>query len=667
MSRPSKAAATNGVKAAPKATKAAATKATASLKVAKATKVTKATSNTPANISKKRKSEEDESDESEESEASLPAKKAKAATKEKVATVKKSTKAVPEAAVKQTSTITAKPKATSKTAAKATNKAASTPAPKAATKAASKANAAPTKKPTKAAEKSQAPTKPNARKRKAEEEEHDTEDEQVDDAAKIEPKSRPVKKPRTSPKPPATKIPKTTAVLNTPPTERLNVYVFGEGSAGELGLGTAKKAIDVKRPRLNAMLEAAKVGVVQVAVGGMHCVALTHDNRILTWGVNDQGALGRDTKWDAKMVDADKEGSDSEDEDNDNGLNPHESTPTALPKDSFPENVIITQVAAGDSISLAVTSQGNVYGWGTFRNNEGILGFAPGVEVQTTPALIHGISKIKSVVTGANHVLALDAKGNVFAWGAGQQNQLGRRIIERQRVQGLIPREFGLPRGTITSVAAGSYHSFAIDKNDQVYTWGLNSYGQCGIDDNAGEENAIILFAKKAEALSDRGITQMEGGAMHSAAVTSEGKCLLWGRVDGSQSGLDVSSLPSDDVIRDDKGNPRILKAPTALPIPNTDFVHVSCGPDHGIAITRTGKVFSWGFSANYQTGQGTDEDVKTATMIDNTATRDKKIIWAGCGGQFSVLTSVADAQGASHEEGLSKGKEVAPLTNGIH
>ena len=77
-------------------------------------------------------------------------------------------------------------------------------------------------------------------------------------------------------------------VINEPPTERLKVFVFGEGTAGELGLGTDKKCIDVKRPRLNANLDAEKVGVVQIVAGGMHNVALTHDNKILTWGVNDR-------------------------------------------------------------------------------------------------------------------------------------------------------------------------------------------------------------------------------------------------------------------------------------------------------------------------------------------------------------------------------------------
>lgn len=66
-----------------------------------------------------------------------------------------------------------------------------------------------------------------------------------------------------------------------------------------------RDAVDVKRPRLNPRLDPNSVGVVEIAAGGMHCIALTHDNKILTWGVNDQGTLGRDTTWDGGLKDMD--------------------------------------------------------------------------------------------------------------------------------------------------------------------------------------------------------------------------------------------------------------------------------------------------------------------------------------------------------------------------
>jgi regulator of chromosome condensation len=166
---------------------------------------------------------------------------------------------------------------------------------------------------------------------------------------------------------------KAVPAINEIPTERLDVFVFGEGSAGELGLGAkkydgGKKPVDVKRPRLNHLLPAKVVGVVQLAVGGMHCAALTHDNKILTWGVNDQGALGREAKQEGKMKDLPKEDeSDSDSDDEGEGLNPSEAEPRPVDPEHFPEGTKFAQLVASDSATFVVTDTGLVYGWGTFR------------------------------------------------------------------------------------------------------------------------------------------------------------------------------------------------------------------------------------------------------------------------------------------------------------
>jgi regulator of chromosome condensation len=93
----------------------------------------------------------------------------------------------------------------------------------------------------------------------------------------------------------------------------------------------------------------------------MHTVALTEDNRIVTWGVNDNGALGRETAWVGALRDVDG------DPEEDGELNPLEATPSPIPSSAFPPGLRFTQVAAGDSCSFALTATGDVYGWGTFK------------------------------------------------------------------------------------------------------------------------------------------------------------------------------------------------------------------------------------------------------------------------------------------------------------
>jgi regulator of chromosome condensation len=70
------------------------------------------------------------------------------------------------------------------------------------------------------------------------------------------------------------------------------------------------------------------------------------------------------------------------------------------------------------------------------------------------------------------------------------------------------------------------------------------------------------------------------------------------------------------------------------------DTKFVAAGTDTSFAIDVKGRVYSWGFSANYQTGQGTTDDIEVPTLIDNSAIRDREIIWAGAGGQYSIVAA---------------------------
>jgi regulator of chromosome condensation len=432
-------------------------------------------------------------------------------------------------------------------------------------------------------------------------------------------------------------------------TESLKVFVFGEGANGENGFGATKKAIDIKRPRYNELLTNHEV--VRVATGGMHVLALTKDNKILSWGVNDSGALGRDTSAaDVKMRDLDADDSDSDSEDETGGLIDLEATPTAIPSEHFPEGTTFVDIAAGDSCSFALTTEGAIYGWGTFRKNEGILGFKGKGDVAKFPQYIEGITKATQIACGTNHVYALTKDGNVYAWGNGQQNQLGRRLTERNLTEGLYPSKVGFRDLTfkrvshkLVSIASGDYHGFAIAEDGHIWSWGVNNYCETGFPANAGADDANVLTPRIVASLEGKNVEMIAAGSHHNVAITKDGHALVWGRCDGSQTGLPTSTLAAiDDEERllKNNGKPKILIEPTPLP-ELKNIVTGSCGPDHTIVIDKDGKAYSWGFSANYQTGQGTDNDIDTPTMIDNTAVRETKLTWVGCGGQYGVLASI--------------------------
>jgi regulator of chromosome condensation len=238
---------------------------------------------------------------------------------------------------------------------------------------------------------------------------------------------------------------------------------------------------------------------------------------------------------------------------------------------------------------------------------------------------------------GINHALALTSKGTVYIWGSGEQNQLGRKVMVRSKLQALLPWEFGNMKH-IVDIGCGADHSFAISEQGDVYSWGLNSFGQTGIAANAGEDAAVTAAPTIIKSLRGHGrITCITGGNHNSIAATDRGECVVWGRLDCFTSGLDLETLPeSDGIVRDERNRPRILLEPT--PIPGIDAHFVAAGSDHCLAITKDHKVFTWGFNTDRQTGQKGDDDIKVATLLEHPSISGKQLVWAGAGGQYSML-----------------------------
>src|SRR5260221_6604064 len=88
----------------------------------------------------------------------------------------------------------------------------------------------------------------------------------------------------------------------------------------------------------------------------------------------------------------------------------------------------VTAVAGGSGHTLAVASDGSVWAWG--RNESGQLG-NPSVSVctycqSTTPVQVSGLpGPVVAVSAGFEHSLALTSSGAVYAWGSNGQGELG--------------------------------------------------------------------------------------------------------------------------------------------------------------------------------------------------------------------------------------------------
>ncbi|KAJ3507827.1 hypothetical protein NM208_g15908 [Fusarium decemcellulare] len=140
--------------------------------------------------------------------------------------------------------------------------------------------------------------------------------------------------------------------------------------------------------------------------------------------------------------------------------------------------------------------------------------------------------------------------------------------------------------------------------------------------------------------LRGRGVKVLDGGAHHSAAVTADGDCLVWGRLDGGQLGIDFTprQLQNEDLVRHDEWDkPRICLQPTKVPQIGK-AVHVACGTDHTIFIDQEGKGYGTGINSSGQLGLGHDQDVNVAQEIRGHDLKGEKLSWAGAGSQFSII-----------------------------
>ncbi|KAF3768639.1 RCC1/BLIP-II [Cryphonectria parasitica EP155] len=199
-----------------------------------------------------------------------------------------------------------------------------------------------------------------------------------------------------------------------------------------------------------------------------------------------------------------------------------------------------------------------------------------------------------------------------------------------------------MSRYGVKSVAAGPYHSLAVDNKDRVFAWGMNNFGQAGYASNAGADSAELPYPMQIKPLSKQGIEQMAAGAHHSAAVTKDGRYLVWGRIDGGHLGLKLSQEQIDNpkvVRKDEYEKPRILLEPTAVPNLGK-AAYIACSTGHTIFVNRDGKAFASGFGSQLQLGNGKDDDVEVAEEVKAKSLEGVKLSWCGTGGQFSMVAA---------------------------
>jgi alpha-tubulin suppressor-like RCC1 family protein len=116
----------------------------------------------------------------------------------------------------------------------------------------------------------------------------------------------------------------------------------------------------------------------------------------------------------------------------------------------------------------------------------------------------------------------------VWAW--------GQPLCDFNNVQQRQPSPVLLPTSSqVVKVASGAFHNLALQANGQVLAWGRNEYGSLGLGDTVFMSNptAINYFVDHAVKVMD-----ITCGGWHTAAITTEGDMYVWGRGEHGRLGL---------------------------------------------------------------------------------------------------------------------------------
>ncbi|KAK3249963.1 hypothetical protein CYMTET_40630 [Cymbomonas tetramitiformis] len=240
-----------------------------------------------------------------------------------------------------------------------------------------------------------------------------------------------------------------------------SVAVWGKGMRGVLG---GQSSSDALAPQLVEPLRTHKV--VHVAAGAKHCMALTAEGDVYTWGSNEDGALGV--------------GSSEE-------SGPHDFS-------SFPHAVLtscrVVQISAGRDFSLAITAFGLLYAWGT--NSNGELGTGDS-RPRDTPTMVTDFECDSASVLMA----AAKRQSSSFADQASKQHWTKFASREAEGSSSLNWQR-------IKDVVAGHTMSMYVAYNGDLYTCGTNSNGELGHGDTRMRRTASVVQNLRARWLNDQ-------------------------------------------------------------------------------------------------------------------------------------------------------------------
>lgn len=427
------------------------------------------------------------------------------------------------------------------------------------------------------------------------------------------------------------------------------VWAWGENGGGQLGDNSTTQ-------RLAPVQSGTLTGVVAIAAGYSHSLALKSDGSLWAWGTNESGQLG-DATTTTRLV------------------------PTQVRNSTNTGNLTgVAAIAAGGAHSVAVTTAGAVWAWGA--NGFGQLGDTTTTD-RTLPVAVRGVggtgtlAGITAVAAGQSHSLALATDGSVYAFGFNGDGELG----DNTDVDAAAPvRVVGAAGATtltgIASIAAGASQSYALKPDGTIWAWGNNANGSLG--DNTtlnrrapgfvhgvGGATLVATGANASHALAIApptspatgalvgwgtpnyyetpfattptlvpkvgGLKSVDAGPEHTLALLADGTIQAWGRNGHGRLG---------DGTTNDRFTPAPVKDANGTGV-LSNVIAVAAGDAHSLALKADGTVWAWGSNFLGQLGDNSSIDRLIPVQVH------------GAGGTGVITNVIAIAAGAAHSIAL--------------
>ncbi|XP_072258440.1 E3 ubiquitin-protein ligase HERC2 [Pyxicephalus adspersus] len=310
------------------------------------------------------------------------------------------------------------------------------------------------------------------------------------------------------------------------------LYATGYGAGGRLGIGGTES---VSTPTLLESIQHVFVKKVAVNSGGKHCLALSSEGEVYSWGEAEDGKLGHGNR-----------------------------SPCDRPRviESLRGTEVI-DIAAGGAHSACITAAGELYTWG--KGRYGRLGHGDS-EDQLKPKLVEALQgyRVIDIACGSGdaQTLCLTDDDTVWSWGDGDYGKLGRGGSDGCKVPMKIDSLTGLG---VTKVECGSQFSVALTKSGAVYTWGKGDYHRLG---HGSDDH--VRRPRQVQGLQGKKVIAIATGSLHCVCCTEDGEVYTWGDNDEGQLGDGTTNAIQ---------RPRLVAA-----LQGKKINRVACGSAHTLA-----------------------------------------------------------------------------------